>query len=83
MLAWLRWWWCVPVSLEHRRVHSWWLGAHNRGQASLARRQALPLLFRRAHALQVMVVNPTIQYILYEGLVARALELRCVSCCSV
>jgi hypothetical protein len=30
-----------------------------------------------------MVVNPTIQYILYEGLVARALELRCVSCCSV
>jgi solute carrier family 25 (peroxisomal adenine nucleotide transporter), member 17 len=34
------------------------------------------LLLHLLVPLQVMVVNPTIQYILYESLVARALELR-------
>lgn len=63
------------------------LHRHKQGMSTVAvarqvyRDQGLPGFFKGLMPSMVMVVNPTIQYIIYESLVARALDMRWVCLC--
>lgn len=63
------------------------LHRHRQGMSTVAvarqvyRDQGLAGFFKGLMPSMVMVVNPTIQYIIYESLVARALDIRW-GCCA-
>ena len=68
---------CRVVITQMQALHK-----HRQGMSTVAvarqvyRDHGVAGFFKGLMPSMVMVVNPTIQYIIYEGLVARALEMR-------
>lgn len=69
---------CRVVITQMQALHK-----HRQGMSTLAvakqvyKDHGVSGFFKGLMPSMVMVVNPTIQYIIYESLVAHALELRC------